>query len=293
VNTGEDAYATSPEGHRYRVRFDPVSNVTVGVASAMERGEKGRPAGALELSAGLGYRSASERGEGKDRVAWTVDHRVLSGWVQPVPRASGLPSLDAAAYSVSMLRHDASPSIVLPTSPPVGIPFPFDVGFEGEAGRVTVLPYSAQAMRGAPEVIRVGVVSTSLLLDPWRSGVTGRSFTLGVGAHYEIDAARGAATIHRIAPMTAGSVRFRYEARDGLTHVAVGGDVIPHWSSEGAWRFMARSSLHLERTLIALSDEPMSAVVDGGYRLDPSTPGSPPLSDFRVSLGLALHFCLK
>jgi hypothetical protein len=142
-------------------------------------------------------------------------------------------------------------------------------------------------------VVRVGVVGASIMLDPWRSGVTGRWFMLGVGARYEIDAVRASAAVHRVAPMTAGSVRFRYETRDGLTHVALGGDVIPHWSSEGAWRFMARSSLHVERTLIALADEPMAAVLDGGYRLDPASVGSPPLSDLRVSLGLALHFQLK
>ena len=56
-----------------------------------------------------------------------------AGGSEPITKAAevyGIPPIDGSLYAVTMLRHDASPSIVLPTSPPVGIPFPFDIGFD-------------------------------------------------------------------------------------------------------------------------------------------------------------------
>jgi hypothetical protein len=258
----------------------------------MDRGPTGAPIPAFEADFGLGYRNRSAQGEGRERVTWTVDHKVLAGWVQPVPRPDGMPALDAALYGVSMLRHDASPSIVLPTSPPVGIPFPFDIGLDAEVGRVTTLDYPSL------RAVRVGVARGAVILDPWRSGVPGRSFQIGLGARYDLDAAPGApmgspAIIHRVAPMTAGSLRFRYQTGDGITVVDCRGDVVPHYSSEGAWRVLALSSVHVERALVALADQPVAAVLEGGYRYDPKRPDAEAVSDFRVSLGLTMNLSLR
>ena len=171
----------------------------------MARGPSPKLSPGLEVSAGIGIRNHSATGEGKDRVSWENDHRILPGWVRPIPGPNGLPAFDAALYSVTMLRHDASPSIVVPTSPPVGIPFPFDIGLDADVGRVTSLVYP-----GLREV-RIGVARGALLLDPWRSGLPGHSFSFGVGARYDVETALGGGRIvHRIAPMTAGSLRLRY-----------------------------------------------------------------------------------
>ncbi len=132
-------YRTAPDdGTRFRVTFDPGSRVWIGGGAAMLRVPAG-PVAAPEVDAGIAYRSVTESGEGPECVAWQIDQRVLAGYV--VPRAGvggGAPPMDAALYAVSALRHDASPRIVLPTSPPRSIPFPFDVGFVSEVGRVTI-----------------------------------------------------------------------------------------------------------------------------------------------------------
>ncbi len=298
------AYVTSPEDRLYRVAFDPQSRVWLGVAGAMDRGVSGVPVAmgdtpkppgprpAFEVDAGLGWRNRSAQGEGKDRITWQVDHRVIAGWVQPMPRADGVVPFDAALYGVSMLRHDATPSIVMPTSPPVGIPFPFDIGLDAEVGRVTTLAYPSL------RALRFGVARGAITLDPWRSGMPGRSFEIGLGARYDLDAVPGAApgvtaVVHRVAPMTAGSVRFRYQTADGITVVDCRGDVVPHYSSEGAWRLLALSSLHVERALIALADQPVAAVLEGGYRYDPKRTDAEAVSDFRVSLGLTMNLTLR
>jgi hypothetical protein len=283
-------FAADPSGRRFRIAFDPESRVTLGAAVTAARGPKGGPVVAPEIDAGIAYRSTSARGAGRDRVAWEVEHRILTGWARPLGGPErGVPAFDAALYDVSIHRHDASPSLVLPMSPPVGVPFPFDVGFDATAGRVAVTAVGHGAR--AP-VLHVGVARAALLLDPWRSGVTGRFFTFGLGARYDVDVEGGPTLaaprlVHRVAPMTAGSLRFRLESRDGLTAVDARAEVAPHWSSLGAWAVAAQGGLHLERALLAVQDQPIAAVLEGGYRFDPRTHGAPATSDLRVSLGLA------
>jgi len=288
-------WTTSPEGHRFRVGFDPGSRVWIGVAGSFDRDAYPLTT-ALEIDAGFSYRSRVTQGKGEELVAWQVDHRALAGWVQPVPRADGRPALDATLYGIYMLRHDASPSVVLPTSPPVAFPFPFDIGFESETGHVTTLAYPAAP--GATTGLRFGVLRGSLFLDPWRSGVAGRSFEIGVGARYDIDTvtAKGSSSpvlIHRIAPMTAGSLRLRYQDKRGISVIDARADVIPHVTSEGGWRVMALAAVHLERTLIALNDQPFAAFFESGYRYDPATAETAAASDLRVSVGLAMNFGLR
>jgi hypothetical protein len=88
-------------------------------------------------------------------------------------------------------------------------------------------------------------------------------------------------------------LRFRFQSRDGLTVIDCRGDAVPHYTSEGMWRFLALSSVHLERTLIAISDQPIAAVLEGNYRLDPPRHGVGAVSDFRVSLGLRMNLNLQ
>ena len=226
----------------------------------------------------MSYRAFRASGLGRDRVSWQIDHRALEGWVQPLGHAAGLPALDAALYRVDLLRHDASPSLVLPTSPPVGLPFPFDVGLAAEVGRVASPAFTPPARGGGAPVpsLHVGVVKAALLLDPWRSGVPGRSVEIGLGARYDLDVegAPGLSSpriIHRVAPMTAGSVRFRVQSLDGLSLADVRGEVFPHWTSEGGWAVLALSAVRLERVLLAVNDQPIAAVLDGGFRRTPAT----------------------
>jgi hypothetical protein len=293
-------YARTGDGTWYRVRFDPASHVWIGGGVTLLRGALG-PVAAPEVDAGIAYRSVSVSGAGAERVTWQIDHSVLTGFV--VPRAGaggGMPPLDASVYAISMLRHDASPRIVLPTSPPVGIPFPLDVGFASEVGRVTISDRPASARGDGLPAVRVGVVRADMIFDPWRSGRPGRSLELGLGARYDIDAYAAAwgapepgtvasllKVVHRVAPMTAGSLGLRFQTDDGLLSLRCRGEVVPHLTSEGGWKTMASGSAHVERTIVAVSDAPVAAVVEGGYRFVPATRDLDAVSDYRVSLGLA------
>jgi hypothetical protein len=298
---GGSDYLTSSEGRRFRVRFDPASRIWFGISAAMGR-RSDRPVAFLpEVGAGLSYRSVYKSGIGTDQVIWQIDQRVLAGWAWPLSRpVENVPALDMTLYAASLLRHDEAPSIVLPLSPPVSVPFPFDVGLEAEVGRVFVPSYLPVSLAGGAPVpmVHIGVVRAAALIDPWRSGEPGRSFEIGAGVRYDLDAyaeptLKTPKVVHRVAPMTAASLRFRFQTEDGLTGVDCRGDVIPHWTSESTWKLSALSAVHLERTLIAINDQPIAAVLDGDYRLAPSTKQVDTTHDFRVSLGFAFALPLK
>jgi hypothetical protein len=209
--------------------------------------------------------------------------------------ARAVPAFDALLYGVTVLRHDESPSLVLPSSPPVGIPFPFDIGFEAEVGRVSASDrFPVERVSGArvPE-LQIAVLRGALLFDPWRSGDVGRSVEIGIGARYDLDvfgapALSHARIVHRVAPMTAASLRWRYRTDDGLFSFDVRGDVVPHWTSEGDWRLAALGSLRVERIVLAIDDQPLTLVLDGGWRMRPATNDTERAHDVRVTLGVAL-----
>lgn len=299
----QEGYSTSPEGHSFRVRFDPESRIRLGFGDALGLGgaRDGAVAQALEVTAGVAYRQVASSGEGKDRIVWQIDHRFVSGWIHPLRRAARpLPALDAAVYAVTALRHDELPSIVLPSSPPVSIAFPFDVGFEAQIGQVSIperLPVAAAGDARLP-LVHVGVMHAAMILDPWRSGAIGRSFEIGIGARYDVDtygapSLQTPKVLHRVAPMTAASLRFRTQSEDGLLLADCRGEIVPHWTSEAVWKVAAGGSARVERILLALNDEPIAAVLEGGYRLSPGTRDVGLTHDVRVSLGLSFNLALK
>ncbi|HLM75572.1 MAG TPA: hypothetical protein VK459_22820, partial [Polyangiaceae bacterium] len=99
--------------------------------------------------------------------------------------------------------------------------------------------------------------------------------------------------IHRVAPGTAGSLRFRFQTDDGLFHLRLGGDVIPHWTSETTWHVMALGSARIERTLVAINDQPVTLVFDGDYRRNPESERFEASHDVRVGLSLELGISLR
>ncbi len=299
----QEGYQTSPEGHAFRVRFDPESRIRLGFGDALGRGgaRDGAAAQAPEVTGGIAYRQIATRGEGKEKIVWQIDHRFVSGWMHPLRRASRpLPAFDAAVYTVTALRHDELPSIVLPSSPPVSLAFPFDVGFQAQLGQASVperLPVASAGGARVP-IVRVGVMHAALILDPWRSGVVGRSLEIGVGARYDIDtygppSLQAPKVLHRVAPMTAASLRLRTQSGDGLWLVDCRGEVVPHWTSEGIWRVAGGAGARVERIVLALNDEPIAAVVEGGYQLLPATRDVGLTHEVRVSLGLSFNLTLK
>ena len=68
------------------------------------------------------------------------------------------------------------------------------------------------------------------------------------------------------------------------------GENVPRWTSESVWKVAAGGSA---RILLALEDEPIAAMLEGGYRLSPGTRDVGLTHDVRVSLGLSFNLALK
>ncbi len=182
-------FRVSKEGHRFRVQFDPESRIRVGVASTLARTTESRLGGSLELQSSISFRRRRAWGEGPTRVEWQIDHRFLTGWVAPNVRPFGnMPAFDATFYSNSAHRHDLAPKIVLPSSPPASIPFPFDVGVDSEFGRVTVTRASPVGKRdGQPNAfMRVGVAHATAYVDLLRSTIPAEHQNC-IGVRYDIN----------------------------------------------------------------------------------------------------------
>ncbi len=294
-------YLISKEGHRFRVRFDPVSRLWVGAAAAFTLSPENAIKPVFEANLGISYRAIYQWGKGNDAIIWQLDQRFLGGSVWPfLRRVRDIPALDAALYTVSLHRHDEHPRIVLPSSPPASVAFPFDVGFDAEAGRVYVPAFALPGAGhgGDVEMLRVSVLRATAFLDPWRSGKPGRSVEIGVGARYEVEPiARPSwekpVFLHRVSPATTGSLRFRFQSTDGLFLLDMRGEVIPHWTSEGIWRTAGIGQLHLERTLIAINDQPVVLVFEGAYRRQPESGFIQAANEVRASLGITLNASLK
>ena len=81
--------------------------------------------------------------------------------------------------------------------------------------------------------------------------------------------------------------------RRDLLFVDCRGENVPRWTSESVWKVAAGGSARIERILLALEDEPIAAMLEGGYRLSPGTRDVGLTHDVRVSLGLSFNLALK
>jgi len=150
------------EGREMRVGFDLGSRWLIG-GSYDPHDEVWR------VEHGLLFRDRDDEG-----VRWKLDHALLEGEVDTRGRWS------ASLYRGLYLRNSGDGSLVIPTSPPIRITLPADLGFELAFGTVAhVGPAS-----GARERWDVGVVRGDVLFDFWRADTAGSYLALRTGMAY-------------------------------------------------------------------------------------------------------------
>lgn len=291
---GAETWAIDELGRRMRVEFDPGSQLRLGVASGVVL-DNGQRRLAETIESGMAYRSQRVFGKPGESIRWQFDHRFVWGQVTPNLRGSGgVPVMDAAVYRMTWLRHADQSFLMLPTEPPRRMPFPFDIGADAEIGRLR----SAQQGSG-PDILRLGVAHSAIVLDPWRAARPGRSLELGIGVRYDLDlvgnpALESPRTIHRLSPFTAPTVRWRWQDQPGRVVAEIGAGWYPGWTSERRWDARGMEARgRLERVLIAFNDEPVSLVMDAAYARHPIIRGVEPRDELRVTAGLTMGMQLK
>lgn len=290
-----DDTTTDDQGRTFRVRFDPGSELRLGAVGGVWAAGSDHQLDPAIVT-GLAYRAASRTGFKHDNVSWQLDHRAFWGTVRPWGgTVKDVPEGDLTLYSGTYLRHTDEPFLMLPTSPPKRMYFPFDIGVEAEAGRARLQPASG----GRPERLRIGVARASVLLDPLRSGKPGNSLPIGFGLRYDIDL-QGTpeldtrSVVHRVAPMSEVSLAWRYQDGRGLTTWEVRGSWFPHWSSRGGWQTDSiEASAELGRVLIAVNDTPVRAILDAEYCRYPGDSRDEVAQDGRATAGLQVGWQLK
>lgn len=291
ARAGEE-FVTDDQGRSFRARFDPGSRVWLGALDGVGLGE--RASGhRLELDFGVGWRSLFRfDAEG---IQWELDHRFVTGRIAPVPAGPGrAPAIDLTGYGFLFMRHAAEPYVLWPGSPPTRLFFPFDVGLEAQVGSLRLSPRSARQ----PDLFRLGAARAALLLDPWRPGRPGCGLSLGLLVRYDVDLIGSPGlsdpdTVHRLVPFTGGALRLRWQDEDGLTRVNARVEGWGHWATEGGWGYGLQAAARFERVLIAVNDQPVSAVVEAAADRHPPAGSVPATWEGRVQAGLSFGFQLK
>jgi len=126
----------------------------------------------------------------------------------------------------------------------------------------------------------------------------GNSLEFGLGVRYGLDlvgteSLDNPQVIHRVAPFTDTSVRFRFQDKPGLTLLDIRAHAVPHWARPGGWSMAAYTSARTERVIFAINDEPVALVFEAKYDYQPVTGMGDSRHDFRATAGLVFAYQLK
>jgi hypothetical protein len=241
----DEPCAAYEDGKRFSVCFDPWKGLELGGGAVFSTdGWTG------SFVAGARFRGSRES-RSKEESTWFDLHRV---GVFELRGVQGQPAMHATLWNGYFRRHVAEGVLLVPTTPPVRIPFPLDIALAAD-----VLTWERRVAEGndwALEPLRLAV-----LLDPLRASTS--RFHLGVGAlaGYRLRQVSGA-LVHDLTPLTAATLFVDVESEDGLWVLRA--TATAGWTfSPGAMggTFRARGEVDGARVLLALNDQPVSVFV--------------------------------
>lgn len=264
--SGRDAH-----GHPFATCFDPWRGVELGGAFVMDTGA---PTGGF--NAGMRLRGERES-RAKVDSTWLALYELGATQVRPV---NGLAAVDVTAFQALFRRHVREGRLLLPTSPPVQVPFPLDISVHASVAR-----YERRLSEGDDwsfEPVRV-----SLLFDPLRAASSRFHLGFGVAAAYRLRQV-DQAVLHEVTPLTAGALVFSFESEDGLWFArgagTVGGSFV---APEPVFTLRARGEVELSRVLFAVADQPLAVFVRGsGAWRDAGARGG---SEWTAQVGVSLR----
>lgn len=178
-------------------------------------------------------------------VTWRFEHEITRvGWDGE--------ALGGTAYRAFYMRHSIDGTLMLPTSPPRRLSFPFDVGTTLDVGTARYL--------ADDETLALGVIRGAPVLELTRSPDFRRRLTIGPRIRWDLrmDVPERLVTEQLVAPFTEGELALHLETAEGRTSLDArifGGTV---WSSTRDWLTVVGGEAELERVLIGLNDQPIS-----------------------------------
>jgi hypothetical protein len=274
---GAPVWVVDAQGRRFRALFDPGHRLFAGA---------GALGGAVAAEVGLALRAPPPAPT--DEVFWKRDHRVAQLRLR---RESDHPSVEGTLYHGIYLRHSREGALTIPTTPPLRLTLPFDVGVRVELGRIAGgLPVSSTG-----DALEAGLIRGEALADLLRSERPGRWLAVGAVGYYEVRVERREPAAlwrdHRVMPLTGACASLRGESARGLVSGELRGEWGRAWSSQRGWQPALQLQAEVEVTPLALNDLPLSVVVSGAVERGAHTPDGSPR--FRTFAGLRLGAPLR
>jgi hypothetical protein len=244
----EECVMETDAGDRFPVCFDPGNALLLGTGLQV-RGGVALPT----LQAGILLRT--ERTSRSKGLLWFNTHRILVTEATPGTARRGLTT---TLYEGTFRRHLEEGFILIPTSRPLRVPFPFDVTLAARAGHL-----ERRVWEGPGLTVETG--RAALLLDPVRSASGRLWLGFGPAASHALRRMPDGTLEQEISPFTTGVLETGYETADGWWTVRASG--LAGWinSLEGERRFRARADASIERILFALNDQPLWLQFYGAY----------------------------
>jgi hypothetical protein len=273
-------WITDREGRRFRVRFDPGHRLYAGAGAL---GQAAAGSARLEPAAEIGLALRAPPPSALAEVFWKRDHQL--GHLRLRPGSDGL-WLEGGLYHGIFLRHSREGSLTIPTTPPLRLALPFDVGVRIELGRIG----GAVPLSRPGAALDAGLVRGEALADLLRSEHPGRWLAVGAVGYYDVRLERQEQgpllREHRVMPLTGACASVRCESARGLVAGEVRAEWGRAWSSRRGWGQAVRLQGEVEVTPVAVNDLPLSVVLAATVEAGGHTPDG--ATRFRTFAGVRL-----
>jgi hypothetical protein len=280
----EPVWVVDAQGRRFRALFDPGHRLFAGAGAL---GAAGNGSAGTRLAAEVGVALRAPPPAPADEVFWKRDHRLELR----LRRAGDQPWVEGTLYHGIYLRHSREGALTIPTTPPLRLALPFDVGVRIELGRLAgVLPLSSPGT-----ALEATVVRGEALADLLRSEHPGRWLAVGAVGYYDVRVARvdpgPLLRDHRVMPLTGACASLRGESARGLLTGELRAEWGRAWSSQRGWQRALQLQGELEVTPVAVNDLPLSLILTGTVDSGAHTPDGS--ARFRAFAGLRLGAPLR
>lgn len=262
------------DGESYPTCFDPGVGLELG-ATGLFRGLQGEVRASPQFQAAILLRTERES-MSKEGTLWFNEHRFFVTRAQDGVQRS----LATTAYQANFRRHLKEGFLLVPSTPPIRLPFPFDVSIN-----VSALRYERRVFEGAGYTLETG--RAAVLLDPIRSPTGAIRLALGPSLSHLVRVREGGQVQQEFSPLTSVYAELIGETDDGGWNFRANALAGYVFTVDGGSFLRVRSEAALDRLLFAVNDQPVALRLSAAYvRADA---GVLHRSEWTASIGLVMR----